>query len=168
MALSLVFRFILIRITLILILILILNFIRGDCIDVNKKYLVIHHTVGPDPGDARYHVVIDKRGRPRFAALPEAPVSATYLYNSHTVNLSLVGNFEIETPTEAQLKTLEQILVAWCWRLGLTEDAITWHGWIGCHAPGGPRYVTACAGKNLIDLIPSIKKRVSRYLIKKS
>lgn len=133
---------------------------------MSKKYLVIHHTVGPDPGDARYHVVIGKNGKPRFAALPEAPVSATYLYNSHTVNLSLVGNFEDEDPTPAQLKTLEQILVAWCWRLSLTADDITFHGWIGENAPGGPRYSTACAGKRLIALIPDLKKRVSKYLIK--
>ena len=131
-----------------------------------KRYLVIHHTVGPDPGDSRYHVVIAKNGKPRFAALPEAPVSATYLYNSYTTNIALVGDFTREHPTEAQLKTLEQILVAWCWRLSLSESDITYHGWIGQNAPGGPRYSTQCAGDNLICLLPEIRKRVKRYLIK--
>lgn len=131
-----------------------------------KKYLVIHHTVGPDPGDSRYHVVIDKKGKPRFCLLPEAPGSGTWLYNTYTVNLALVGNFEKESPTPEQLKTLEQILVAWCWRLSLTEKDITWHDWIGKNAPGGPRYSTQCAGKFLIDLIPDIRKRVQKYLVK--
>lgn len=166
MALSLGLSLILIRIKFILIILLILTLPWEVQKMSNKKFLVIHHTVGPDPKDARYHVVIDRAGVPRFAALPEAPVSATYLYNTHTVNLALVGNFEIEQPTKKQIDTLVQILVAWCWRLSLKASDITYHGWIGESAPGGPRYTTACCGHNLINQLPSIKRRVAQYLLK--
>ena len=133
-----------------------------------KKYLVIHHTVGPDPKDSRYHVVIARDGTPRFAAAPEAPVSATYLYNSHTVNLSMVGNFNDGPPTPEQLHTLVQILVAWCWRLGLKASDITTHNWVGDCAPGGPRYCTECPGKTVIAMLPDIQARVNKYLMKES
>lgn len=130
-----------------------------------KQFLVLHHTVGPDPGDARYHGVIDRDGFFHFRLNPDLPAAATFRSNSRTVNLAVVGNYEILLPTERQIFVITQVFAAWARRFSLSADSIVSHGWIGQNCPGAPRYSTACCGKNLIARLPEIRLAVSRYLL---
>lgn len=132
---------------------------------MSKRYLVLHHTVGPDPNDNRYHGVITQDGFFHHRRAISESGAACYKFNSPTVNLAVVGNYDILEPTERQIFLIVQVFAAWCRALKLPAEAIVYHGWVGQFAPRSPRYFTACCGKNLIAKLPEIRYQVKKYLL---
>lgn len=104
--------------------------------------------------DVPYHYYIDFRGRiaqgrdPRWAG----DTNTTYDPAGHLL-IVLEGSFNRETPTPAQLRSLDALLL-WA--------ADRWH------IPGREIYGhkdfarTACPGENLYELLPSLREMVER------
>ncbi len=136
--------------------------------------IVIHH-VGVPAGDTSaerihwahisngwngigYHYVIRQdgtieRGRP----LPTVGAHA-YAFNESTVGICLSGSFEWEFPSYAQLESLTELLVSLCRIYGLkpNADTITGHR--------DMNFDTACPGRNLYPMLPSLLEEVSSLL----
>jgi hypothetical protein len=149
------------------------------------QFIAIHHTA--DHGTVQqllaerarrnegYNFIIRDDEHPnnrKFKAVQDAPdneiSNGTYGANTQTWNVSVVGNFEIEKPTDDELFALVQVIAAkarsWGWRKRDVAK-ITYHQYIGLYlAAPGYRYGTACPGKNLIARIPEIRQRVAAYL----
>lgn len=107
-------------------------------------------------GDVPYHFYVDAKGvvaegrEVQFAA----DTNTDYDPSGH-LTVVVEGNFEKEQPTPAQIEALESLLVFLSRKYGIDPSTI-----------GGHRdYAsTACPGKNLIALLPDIRKDVSRRL----
>ena len=131
--------------------------------------IVIHH-VGVPAGDTTaaaihkahlangwagigYHYVIRKdgtieRGRPLATVGAHAQG-----HNFDTVGINVTGNFDVEKPTAAQLKALENLLASLCSIYGIEPGAATICGHRDFNA-------TDCPGKNLYALLPQIRQDV--------
>ena len=131
--------------------------------------IVIHH-VGVPAGDTTaaaihrahlangwagigYHYVIRKdgtieRGRPLATVGAHAQG-----HNFDTVGVNVTGNFDVEKPTAAQLKALENLLASLCAIYGIEPGAATICGHRDFNA-------TDCPGKNLYALLPQIRQDV--------
>lgn len=74
--------------------------------------------------------------------------------NSQSLGICLVGNFEEDKPTEAQIISLENLLITLCSKYNLDPiSTILGHK---------DATSTTCPGRYLYKMIPSIRKRVSR------
>ena len=131
--------------------------------------IVIHH-VGVPAGDTTaaaihkahlangwagigYHYVIRtdgtiERGRPLATVGAHAQG-----HNFDTVGINVTGNFDVEKPTAAQLKALENLLASLCSIYGIEPGAATICGHRDFNA-------TDCPGKNLYALLPQIRQDV--------
>ena len=122
--------------------------------------IVIHHTasaaditvedihqmhLGNGWTGAGYHIIMTPDG----AAHEGRPVDCTgahcYEYNSRSVGVNLVGNFEMYPPTDAQIETLKEVLRWLKSKYGDIE--------IGGHYEYNS---TACPGAYLIEKMPAI------------
>lgn len=132
--------------------------------------IVIHHVGIPD-GDTSaaaihrahlangwagigYHYVIRKNGTIERGR-PLATVGAhAYGENYHTVGINVTGNFDKETPTQAQLTSLVNLVASVC---------TIYHIDAGVTTIVGHRDVndTDCPGKNLYVLLPEIRDDVA-------
>lgn len=140
-------------------------------------YLVIHHTGGNEGDDYSaaelhamhldqgwsgigYHLVIRKdgsieRGRPVWAkgahSLPG---------NHNSIGIHVCGNFELETPTEAQTESLAVLCCELCQTYDLVpDDTIIGHR---------DQDITACPGRELYNLLPVIRGKAVWYLEQES
>lgn len=126
------------------------------------EYIVIHHTAstrdmtvqeihqlhlnqGENWKGIGYHFYIDKqgviwRGRPE-----EMSGSHALDYNSVSIGICLSGNFEIEKPTDKQLKSLSELLQHLKQKYGNVQ--IVGHRDLNA---------TACPGKNLYSKLGSV------------
>jgi N-acetylmuramoyl-L-alanine amidase CwlA len=126
------------------------------------EYIVIHHTAstrdmtvqeihqlhlnqGENWKGIGYHFYIDKqgviwRGRPE-----EMSGSHALDYNSVSIGICLSGNFEIEKPTEKQLKSLTELLQHLKQKYGNVQ--VVGHRDLNA---------TACPGKNLYSKLGSV------------
>lgn len=68
----------------------------------------------------------------------------------------LEGEFDQETPTEAQLKSLRELTVWAVWKWRLSSDKIAGHKDVSAQ--------TACPGKNLDQYLPELRKIVRQAL----
>lgn len=149
------------------------------------QFIAIHHTADHASVDqllherARrgegYNFIIRDDEMPnnrKFQAVQDAPdtevSNGTYGANLQSWNVSVVGNFEIEKPTDDEVHALVQVIAAkaraWGWKKRHVSQ-ITYHQYIGKFlAPAGYRYGTACPGKHMIARIPEIRQRVAAYL----
>ncbi|MDU4962483.1 MAG: peptidoglycan recognition family protein [Sporomusaceae bacterium] len=136
-------------------------------------FLVVHHTggrAGDDYSSAElhamhlgqgwsgigYHLVIRKdggveRGRPIWAKGAHSIPG-----NSNSIGIHLCGNFELETPTEAQIESLAMLCCHLCsvYSLGPYE-AIIGHR---------DQDATACPGQELYRLLPVIRGKAVWYM----
>ena len=133
--------------------------------------IVIHHTGSATDDDTSaaeidrmhkgngwdcigYHFVIRKngaieKGRPVWAVGAHA-----YQHNSYTIGIHLSGNFEIGTPTEAQLSSLKELCINLCAEYGIAPDRE--------HIIGHRELMeTACPGKNLYSKLDEIAQYVA-------
>lgn len=131
--------------------------------------IVIHHVGIPD-GDTLaaaihrahlangwagigYHYVIRKngvieRGRPLAVVGAHA-----YGENYHTVGINVTGNFDKEVPTDAQMKSLTELVTALCRIYHIDPGPATIVGHRDVNS-------TDCPGKNLYRLLPQLRDDV--------
>ncbi len=72
-------------------------------------------------------------------------------FNKHGIGICLIGNFENERPTPAQLTTLYELIAILCEELNLGHEYIYGHGEI--------THRTACPGDHL--LMPAVRRNVA-------
>ena len=106
------------------------------------------HTRDRRWGDIGYHYVIDRAGRViegRSIAYQGAHVSKQ---NEHNVGVMLLGNFEKQAPSQAQLRSLQTTL-----RYLMAKHRVQ-VGRVYTHRELGP---TACPGRNLQPRVASLR-----------
>jgi len=108
-----------------------------------------------------YHKIIEGDGKivsGRSEKLKGAHAKGT---NHNSLGVCVVGNFENEIPSDVQIISVIKVLVEWCKKYELTSTDIYGHGNIS-----GTTTKTSCPGKNLISLLPGIKRSVLEKLEK--
>jgi len=178
---------------------------RPESIHLNKTKIIIHHTAGDYASlltwgtgavrkylqdvykyhaitrarwDIGYHFLIDP-----FGNIYEGRAGGEWVVAAHTawnntpsIGIALMGNFNIQQPTEAQLKSLIKLSIAlakkykidpnsrvmyfekWTEAPYITEEenfTIAWHKDAGN---------TSCPGTNLYALLPDIRAQVKKRL----
>jgi N-acetyl-anhydromuramyl-L-alanine amidase AmpD len=103
-----------------------------------------------------YHYLIRKdgtieRGRPR-----DTVGAHCYGENWHSVGVNIVGNFETNEPTAAQIEAAERLVAALCRLYGLRPSGATIKGHRDFNA-------TACPGENLYAMLPDVIAGVQSY-----
>ncbi len=110
-----------------------------------------------------YHKVIEGSGDLKDGR-PESMVGAHAKgANKDALGVCVVGDFEKESPTTAQIDALVELLVAWCVDHKINETAVYGH----FEVPGGTTS-TKCPGKHMKTNMNSIKDRVKSGLEKKA
>jgi hypothetical protein len=105
--------------------------------------------------DIGYHGVILSDGS-FHVGRPDNVMGAQALnHNFDSLGFCVTGNFEVETPTEAQIHTLIQVLAAKCKAHNVPAKAIKGHRDVDD---------TSCPGKNLYAMLPHIREEVAKYL----
>ncbi|MEO1614742.1 MAG: D-Ala-D-Ala carboxypeptidase family metallohydrolase [Planctomycetota bacterium] len=140
---------------------------------MNVTKLVVHHSASPrdtttvadlsrwhrERGFSQigYHQLILANGTVS-AGRPESIMGAHALgANQNSLGVCLMGNFENETPTGAQLSSLVTVLQRWTREYRLPTTSIYGHG----EVPGG-KTATACPGRNLKSQLQNIKLQVGQ------
>lgn len=103
-----------------------------------------------------YHYLIRKdgtieRGRPR-----DTVGAHCYGENWHSVGVNIVGNFETNEPTAAQIDAAERLVAVLCRLYGLRPSGETIKGHCDFNA-------TACPGENLYAMLPDVITGVQSY-----
>ena len=103
-----------------------------------------------------YHYLIRKdgtieRGRPR-----DTVGAHCYGENWHSVGVNIVGNFETNEPTAAQIDAAERLVAVLCRLYGLRPSGETIKGHRDFNA-------TACPGENLYAMLPDVIAGVQSY-----
>ena len=141
---------------------------------ISTKYIVIHHTAGPENQDVgaiwQEHVnigddgiaytLVDKtdgtlvQGRPDWAIC-----AAAHGVNQVSINIVLEGNFQgIDTPTPTQIESLKYALRYYLWKY--PGAVIIGHRDVP-RISGDPGDATACPGDTLYAMLPAIIKEVA-------
>lgn len=102
-----------------------------------------------------YHYVIRKdgtveRGRPHWTIGAHAEGE-----NWHTIGINVAGDFDIGQPEQAQIEALSALCADICSAYRLSTESIVGHRDVG---------QTSCPGKNLYDLLQTIRGKVEWYL----
>lgn len=135
--------------------------------------IVIHHTGNPEDDDLSaeeiheshlaqgwagigYHFVIRKDGTIEQGRPMDAIGAHAYGENSHTVGIHVCGNFDLVSPTQAQVESLSY-LVGWVAEYyGITPDYM--------HVVGHRDLMaTACPGENLYNLLQTVRGKAIWY-----
>ena len=135
-----------------------------------------YHTLTRGWGDIGYNFVIDRagnvyEGRAGYERNQRIPVGAHVSYrNIGTVGIALMGNFQEEQPTNAQMDVLALLIADLSEQinadpLGTTKfwgketPNILGHQDLAVRGHG-----TACPGKNMINKLPNLRKKVAQVL----
>lgn len=145
------------------------HFVEPLLVRPKTDMIVIHHVGIPD-GDTSaaaihrahlangwagigYHYVIRKNGVIERGR-PLATVGAhAYGENYHTVGINVTGNFDKEVPTDAQMKSLTELVTALCRIYHIDPGPATIVGHRDVNS-------TDCPGKNLYRLLPQLRDDV--------
>ncbi len=134
-----------------------------------------YHTLVRGWGDIGYNFVIDRfgnvyEGRAGYEKNKRIPVGAHVSFrNVGTVGIALMGNFQTEQPTKAQMNVLALLISDLGRQLnvdplshsvfhGKDMPNIVVHGQIA--APG---HGTACAGRNMYKKLPELRQKVAKF-----
>jgi hypothetical protein len=130
------------------------------------RAIYYYHTITRGWGDIGYNYVIDKNGNIYEGRKggPKAVGAHVAYHNIGTIGISLMGNFNQEKPTSAQLKVLAILLADHSERfdidlmgsstfLGIDSANITGHTSVTRAGHG-----TSCPGKYLIEKLPEIRE----------
>lgn len=140
------------------------------------RAIYYYHTVTKGWGDIGYNFVIDRagnvyEGRAGYERNQRIPVGAHVAYrNIGTVGIALMGNFQEEEPTDAQLDVLALLIADLSQQIG--SDPLGKTRFWGKETPNilGHRdlavrgHGTACPGKNMESKLPLLRKRVGKIL----
>lgn len=103
-----------------------------------------------------YHKVIEKNGT-IVSGRPETEQGAHAKgANNASLGVCVIGNLETEVPTAVQISSLISVLTEWCKSYNLNTTHIYGH----FNVLGGSTK-TSCPGKNLINQLPILKKKVA-------
>ena len=144
-----------------------------------------YHTVTQGWSDIGYNFLIDKFGRiyeGRNGGITKAVIGAHAMgFNTGSIGVSLIGNFDQATPTTAAMNALRQLL-AWKFDLHGIDPTAT----VSLVSGGSPKYasgvsvklpainghrdsgLTSCPGKNLYSLLPGLGAAVKGLMGKSS
>jgi hypothetical protein len=137
-----------------------------------------YHTLERDFGDIGYNFLIDHLGNIyEGRAGGEGAVGMHVSYNNvTTIGISLMGNFEEEEPTQAQVNALTNLLTALATKYHIDPSATENYFQPSTTAPyvtvkqlptivgHGDIAATACPGKYLRPLLPFIRSEVAKRL----
>lgn len=128
-----------------------------------------YHTFTRDWGDIGYNYLIDKNGNIYEGRYGGALALGghTYGHNTASIGISLMGNFNHEEPTRAQLSVLSLLLADHGLRfnidptekslfLGKNSDNVSGHRDVARRGHG-----TACPGENLHKKLPQIRQQTA-------
>lgn len=135
--------------------------------------IVIHHTGNPEDDDLSaeeiheshlaqgwagigYHFVIRKDGTIEQGRPMDTIGAHAYGENSHTIGIHVCGNFDLVSPTQAQIESLSY-LVGWvAEQYNITPDYM--------HVVGHRDLMaTACPGENLYNLLQTVRGKAIWY-----
>ncbi|WP_087020117.1 peptidoglycan recognition protein family protein [Thaumasiovibrio subtropicus] len=112
--------------------------------------------------DIGYHKVITWNGKIKEGRSEKVQGAHAKGANTNSLGVCLTGNFESESPSQAQKASLVELLTRWCKEHDLTVDKIYPH-----RSTPGAKTATLCPGKNLISELPKIKASVKNNLLEK-
>ncbi|MBA2640505.1 MAG: N-acetylmuramoyl-L-alanine amidase [Nocardioidaceae bacterium] len=134
------------------------------------RAIYAYHTQGQNWCDIGYNALVDRfgniyEGRRGGIRLPVRGAHSGD-YNTATVGVSLIGNFENRKPTARMRHALVRFVG---WRLGTSYKPVRGKVWVNGSSFGrisGHRdaMATACPGRFVYALLPKIRKRVAHYL----
>ncbi|MDU4960214.1 MAG: peptidoglycan recognition family protein [Sporomusaceae bacterium] len=138
----------------------------------STRYLVVHHT-GGNAGDdysaaelhamhqrlgwagVGYHLIIRKDGSIEAGRPLWSRGAHSVPGNHNSIGIHVCGNFELESPTSAQIESLSMLCADLCLSYGLEpHEAIVGHR---------DQDATACPGQALYDLLPVIRGKAIWY-----
>src|SRR6185437_6117146 len=127
-----------------------------------------YHTFGNGWGDIGYNFVIDPQGNvyEGRAGGPTAVGAHTEHYNSGAIGISLIGNFDAQTPPPAMVKALIGLVARLGNQFGINMEGVTDDGTLTFANLAGHRdfYATSCPGINLYRLLPALRTAVTRQM----
>lgn len=113
-----------------------------------ERYRVGHRARGW--ADIGYHLVIDRAGvvwQGRSIRWQGAHVKD---HNEGNIGVLVMGNFEVQRPTDAQLRSLDRVVHDLMWVYGIAPDAVLTHReWPGAQ--------TLCPGRNLQPRVDELR-----------
>ena len=116
---------------------------------------------GLGAGDLAYHYVIDRAGRiweGRSLAWQGAHAGNSAA-NAGNIGIVVLGNFELQHPSAAQLSALGQLLLELCERYGIDRHNIYGHNEIKAQYGLG---ATCCPGRHLSTWLESFRTKDTR------
>jgi hypothetical protein len=132
--------------------------------------ILAYHTISRGWCDIGYNFLIDRYGtvyEGRAGGIRQ-PVRGAHAgnYNLNTTGISLMGNFDIASPTRTMEHSLVQLIA---WRLGTAYHGAYGHPYLydgRFDRISGHRDVmqTACPGRYVYAWLPTLRKRVERRL----
>ena len=143
------------------------------------KYLVVHHAASSDTTtiedirrwhinnnkwtDIGYHKIISVDGTVKQGREDNVIGAQAFGANAVSLGICLIGNYEVNKPSEKMIDSLVQVLATLCKRHNLTVDKIIGHYKVSTmfNAPAG---ASGCPGKHMIARLPEIRERVKKYL----
>ncbi|MFA6256425.1 MAG: N-acetylmuramoyl-L-alanine amidase [Candidatus Absconditabacterales bacterium] len=137
-----------------------------------------YHTLTKGRGDIGYNFVIDPFGNIYEGRAGGAGVvgAQTAWNNTPSIGISLMGNFNVNVPTDASLKSLVNLTTALAKKYKINPKATTTYFKKSSEPPYLEAYqnytivghkdagVTACPGINLYNLLPEIRDQVSKNI----
>jgi transcriptional regulator with XRE-family HTH domain len=134
------------------------------------RAIYYYHTITRGWGDIGYNYVIDQKGNiyeGRAGGIATVGAHTAY-YNTGTIGMALMGNFNVEEPTEAQLKVLTLLIADHSVRFDVNPVAKS--NWLGTYSDNiaghkdvaQPGHGTACPGVNLHNKLPGIRLEAKR------
>jgi hypothetical protein len=127
-----------------------------------------YHTFGNGWGDIGYNYVIDPRGNiyEGRAGGPTAVGAHTEHNNYGAIGISLIGNFDSQTPPPAMVNALVGLVSRLGNQFGINMEGVTDDGTLTFANLAGHRdfYATSCPGINVYRLLPILKSAVGRQV----
>ena len=102
-----------------------------------------------------YHKVVESNGKIVSGRSEKRQGAHAKGTNHNSLGVCVVGDFENETPSAAQIRSVVKVLVEWCKKYKLTSTDIYGHK----NVPGATTK-TSCPGEHLASLLPRIKRKV--------
>ncbi len=140
--------------------------VTGDSRSGVERMRALHqyHSKNKAWGDVGYHYIIDEEGRIYEGRAGGDHVVGGHAYcnNIGTVGVALMGNFEVEEPTQAQVKSLQWITDTLSRRYGIDLNRnVMFHGKVVPPVAGHRDLLsTSCPGYALFGVLDQVQQHV--------